>query len=179
MQLFTNAKETRFFLTDDHVKNLHAIEVNSVADIVSKNIVSVAALLRHYLVIIDDIDELVENTAEQENKILDLPDPVNFRFDFVSELSYAEIVIEAINAKEFFDDKEAVVRQVEYLRNAKRLQNGALFFDTPDKSKLVILVDAHTDTIEINTEKLLTSNKEPSSTEQNFSFPAIDPRLLF
>ena len=177
MQLFTNAKETRFFLTDDHVKNLHTIEVDSVADVINKNVVSIAALLRHCLVFIDDLDELVENTTAQENGNAHLPDSNHFSFDFLEELTYAEVVIEAVNAQGFFDEKEKTIRFVEYLCNAQRQPNGSIYFYTPDQSQLVILVDEHRDEIEINSEELfenVTIVKEPTQ-----ELEWLDPSDLF
>ena len=177
MQLFTNTKETRFFLTDDHVKNLHTIEVNSIADVINKNVVSIAALLRYQFIDIDDLDELVETTDMQEDEFAHLSDKKRLTFDFLEELSYAEVVIEAIEAQEFFDEKEKTIRFVEYLCNAQRQPNGSIYFYTPDKSQLVILVDEHRDEIEINSEELIanvTIIKEPTQ-----ELEWLDPSDLF
>lgn len=177
MQLFTNAKETRFFLTDDHVKNLHTIEVNNIADVINKKVVSMAALLRHCLVFIDDLDELVENTIAQENESAHLPDKDHFSFDFLEELTYAEVVIEAVAAQQFFDEKAKTIRFVEYLCDAHRLPNGSICFHTLDKSRLVILVDESTGEIEINSEEPPVNVTNTETPTQNLEW--LDPIDLF
>lgn len=184
MQLFANSKETRFFLTDDHVKNLHTIQVASISDVLSKGVASIAALLRYQFIDIDDIDELVETTDMQADEFAHLSNKKRLTFDFLEHLSFAEVVIEAVKAQNNFDEKDRLIRNIEYLCNAELRypDNGkTICFATPDQSTLVVDINHKRQTIEINPKTYGDITQEPSSSgdiePQILSY--IDPRELF
>lgn len=84
MKLFTNSSQTRFFKTENHVKNLQAIEVNSVADVIERY------NLCNPLVLVDAL-QLYSNDLDQLKTMKPTHEVDSITFDFLKDLSYAEI----------------------------------------------------------------------------------------
>ena len=154
MIILTNSSETRFFLNDDHVKNLHEIEVNSIADLLNKKVCKVSHLLKQQSLQVDELGEIV--TLDYEG--LDIP-PNGFEFPFMYQFSFAEVVEQSINqiiesqpdkasgiaeAKSFIRELEVNYSTVHQIG----VSLEALIFVTPDGSKLIIRVND--ESIDIN-----------------------------
>lgn len=151
MQLFTNATETRFFLTENHVKNLHTIEIDSVTDALSKGVCELPLMLMYQYFKVDDLDELIVSNHERDDGS-DANEPNTFHFDFLKWRSYSEIVEEGLKAGTFNDQNkrlnflEAVCECDPYTNENK---DKFRQFKTPDFSPLFIFVDYNTETIMI------------------------------
>lgn len=153
MKIFTNATENRFFATDNHVKNLHQIEIDSVTDLLSKGVCGISVPLLYQLIKVDDLDELiVSNHTTDDGSDLDAPD--TFNFDFLKYMTYAEIVAEALTIGTFAE-KCQIIKFVESVVNSDkdtRGEHNARRFYTPDATMLVIGVDYNSETIYVDTE---------------------------
>lgn len=154
MILFTNSTNSRFFINDDHVKNLHTIEVNSVADLLNNKVCEISYLLKYTLMKIDELSEIVVlddgGNALVENA---------YNFPFLEYLTYAEIVEQAVDQiiKSKPDHESGVaeakkfIRELETVCNAAHqigVSNAAIVFCTPDDSKLIVRVSDNA--VEIN-----------------------------
>ena len=94
MQLFTNSTRTRFFTTDNHVKNLEQIDVSSVLDVVEKYSIC------DPLVLIDLL-QLYTNDLDQLKVIKPNHEVDSFAFDFLKDMSYAEITKQILDVYDF------------------------------------------------------------------------------
>jgi hypothetical protein len=94
MKLFTNAAKTRFFTTENQVKNLHEIEVNSIHEAVADyGICSPLVFLDINQLYANDLDQVKEKPAHHEVDSIDL--------GFGKDLSYAEIIGQALDIYDY------------------------------------------------------------------------------
>ena len=94
MQLFTNNTRTRFFTTDNHVKNLERINVSSVFDAVEQYSIS------NPLVLVD-ILQLYTNDLDQLKIMKPNHEVDSVIFDFLKDLSYAEITKQILDIYDY------------------------------------------------------------------------------
>lgn len=154
MELFTNDKETRFFLTDNHVKNLHKIEINNVADALTSGVCGIGVLLRYQYLKVDDLDELIVCNHENDDGS-DAYAEGTFHFDFLEWLSFADITQQGLTVGTF-TDKIKRLRFIEAHCNADlvpKSKNNSRRYTTPDHSLLFIGVDHEAETIYVSTEQ--------------------------
>ena len=73
MKVYANKAETRFFKTDDHLKNLHAIEMNSVKGLIKDyGFCTHRALLCGNALVVTDFDEIKEVNLYDKRAVRDL-----------------------------------------------------------------------------------------------------------
>lgn len=94
MQLFTNNTRTRFFTTDNHVKNLELIEVSSVLDVVEQYSICDPLVLV-------DILQLYTNDLDQLKTMKSNHEVDSIVFDFLKDLSYAEITKQILDIYDY------------------------------------------------------------------------------
>ena len=94
MKLFTNVSKTRFFTTENHVKNLSEINVDSIHKVISDYaICSPLVFLDINQVYTNDLDQLKEIPANHEVE--------SITFDFSKELCYAEIIGQSLDIYDY------------------------------------------------------------------------------
>lgn len=91
MKVYTDATETSFFKTDNHVKNLHEIEINTIEDFVFKYALESDILLDMKCWMVKRFDELLPGnpTADESNLHGEWVE-----IDFVANMSYLDILAE-------------------------------------------------------------------------------------
>jgi len=90
MKLFTDITETSFFKTDNHIKNLHAIEINSIEEFVFKYSLDPMVLLGAKELSVQRFDELVSVSSNNEPGL----DACYMQIDFVSDMKLLDILVE-------------------------------------------------------------------------------------
>lgn len=159
MQIFTNKTQTRFFSTDNHVKNLQLIDINSVSDLLSKGVCSALVPLRFQYLKVDDLDELIA-TDHKKKDGSDAHEPDTFHFDFLRWMSFADIVEEAMTVGTFEEQKKFLGWLEANLPSDLSTKEPRQFF-TPDDSELFISVDYKTETITVNPDASHDLEKQP------------------
>jgi len=94
MKVFTDKTETSFFKTDNHVKNLHEIEIKSIKDFVLKYSLDPFVLLGGKSWMVTRFDELISGSP-----IVDLSDEPELHgewleVDFVNDMTLLDILFE-------------------------------------------------------------------------------------
>lgn len=94
MKIFADATETSFFNTDDHVKNLHEIEINSIEDFVFKHALDSDILLGIKCWMVNRFDELLPGYPSLDTS--DEPELHGecIEIDFVAGMRYLDILLE-------------------------------------------------------------------------------------
>lgn len=145
MQLFTNATQTRFFSTNAHVRDLHPIEINSVADLMTKlPDIKINLLISNFFFEPDEFGELIIKTDDGYHPTMP------FVFDFLEPLTFCEITAQAIDVYEY-SDIAGLVRQIKHLwQHASVLREGVeeFLFVASDASKLVLTLNHFSHTVE-------------------------------
>lgn len=140
MKLFTNASKTRFFTTENHVKNLHEIEVNSIHDAVSVYcICSPLVFLDIKQLYANDLDQVKEIPANHEI------DSINFGFS--KDLSYAEIIGQILDIYDYDGQISFIFEVTKDLRSKDKTIDGdteEMTIMPSDRSVIVIKVDHFT-----------------------------------
>lgn len=107
MQIFTNNTRSRFFSTDNHVKNLEQINVSSVCDVVEKYSICDPLVLL-------DILQLYTNDLDQLKVMKPNHEVDSFTFDFLKDLSYAEITKQILDVYDYSSQQsiiEAIMKE--------------------------------------------------------------------
>ena len=148
MKLFTNATKTRLFSTDNHVKNLHEIEISSVERAIKDwghSILDIHTLLDYNSLRTGDIDQVsavsVIPTSIEPDESLYSDDVLTI--DFTKDLSYAEIAAQALDAFGYYG-KAGLISELKELWKKEddyRGDHQDLIFTAHDDSKLYIKID--------------------------------------
>ena len=104
MKIFTDKIETSFFKTDNYVKGLHAIEINSIVDFVLKYSFDPMILLGVNSLMVTRFDELVSG-----NPVVDNSDEPELHgewvdIDFVADMNTLDILQEITEIADVDDD---------------------------------------------------------------------------
>lgn len=148
MKLFTNRSHTRFFANDDHVRGLKAIEVNDVYDLVIKQpIHTVGSLFGKKDMVVDEFGELVMRQVDHEYGNDEL-----FYFDFLSNLSEAEIAQRVLNVQESTD-------KISVMRALKTACDATFHHDCNEQKLVAMMADGSvlTATFDLSTKALSTN----------------------
>ena len=94
MKVFTDTTETSFFSTDNHIKNLHEIEINTIKDFVFKYALDSHVLLGIKCWMVNRFDELLPG-----NPVLDDSDEPALHgewleIDFIKDMALLDILSE-------------------------------------------------------------------------------------
>ena len=139
----------RYFSSENHVKNLEKVEISCIADMTERHsICDIRILLGYHCLYIDDLDEILIAEADcvQFYGV--------FTFPFLKELSYAEIVTQALNALNSVDKREFLYE----LRDLVAWEDGidsdvidskSTLYTFSDDSALTITVDEKDDILTI------------------------------
>ena len=148
MKLFTNRSHTRFFANDSHVRGLKPIEVNDVYDLVVKQpIHTIGSLFGKKDMIVDEFGELVMRQVDHEYGNDEL-----FHFDFLSNLSEAEIAQRVLNVHESTD-------KIGVMRALKTACDATFHHDCNEQKLVEMMTDGSvlTATFDLST-KVLSTN---------------------
>jgi len=111
MKVFTDKMETSFFNTNNYIKNLHSIEINSIKDFVYKYSIDPLVLLGSKEWMITRFDEL-----KSGNTIIDTSDEPEIlgkclEVDFIAEMKTFDIFCEISKYVNIDDDFVAELRK--------------------------------------------------------------------
>jgi hypothetical protein len=106
MKVFTDATETSFFKTDNHLKNLHEIEINSIEDFVFRYSLDSDILLGIKCWMVNRFDELLPGLPYTD--LSDEPELYGewLEIDFVKGMSYLDCLFEISKYESIVDSME-------------------------------------------------------------------------
>lgn len=142
MKLFTNRAQTRFFNTDNHVKNLEEIEVNSVADVIEKYAIC------NPLVLVDVL-QLYSNDLDQLKTMKPNHEVDSIIFDFLKDLSYAQIVKQILDVHNTPSQRVIIndLKDAWIYDHEAGDDSDTITLRPSDDEHIVIIFDAHADEI--------------------------------
>ena len=142
MQLFTNNTRTRFFTTDNHVKNLELIEVSSVLDVVEQYSICDPLVLV-------DILQLYTNDLDQLKTMKSNHEVDSIVFDFLKDLSYAEITKQILDIYDY-PSQLSIIEAIEsewLCDTSYQADIDTLALKPTDGSRITVTINHETDEI--------------------------------
>jgi hypothetical protein len=94
MKVYADATETSFFKTNNHIKNLHEIEINNIEDFVYKFALDSAILLDIKCWMVSRFDELIVGNPNVSNSEEPELHGEWIEIDFITGLAYLDILQE-------------------------------------------------------------------------------------
>lgn len=146
MKLFTNTTKRRLFATDNHVKNLEAIEITSVAQATENwghSIFNLETLLDQNYLATDDLDQLIVIPVASMGLEPVEPPSDTLTIDFTGELTYAQIAAEVLGVYGYYG-KIVVIDELKSLwhyQDDYRGDTQSYVFTASDNSQLHIEID--------------------------------------
>lgn len=140
MQLLTNNTRTRFFTTDNHVKNLKPIDVSSVLDVVEQYSICDPLVLV-------DILQLYTNDLDQLKTMKPNHEVDSVVFDFLKDLSYAEITKQILDIYDY-PSQLSIIEAIEsewLCDTSYRADIDTLALKPTDGSRITVTINHETD----------------------------------
>lgn len=158
MKLFTNTTKTRLFATDNHVKNLEAIEITSVAQATENwghSVFNLETLLDQNYLATDDLDQLI--VIPVASMSLEPVEPPNdtLTIDFTGELTYAQIAAEVLGVYDYYGKTDAIdeLKSLWRYQDDYRGDTQSYVFTASDNSQLHIEIDHFEEVMVVSTRK--------------------------
>lgn len=156
MKLFTNTTKTRLFATDNHVKNLEAIEITGVAQATENwghSVFNLKTLLDQNYLATDDLDQLIVIPVASMGLEPVEPPSDTLTIDFTGELTYAQIAAEVLGVYDYYGKTDVIdeLKSLWRYQDDYRGDNQSYVFTASDGSQLHIEIDHFEEVMVVST----------------------------
>lgn len=151
MKIYADSTETSFFKTDNHIKGLHEIEINTIEDFVYKYSLDSAILLDIKCWMVRRFDELLPG-----NPWLDRSDEPDLHgewmeVDFVADMPYLDILVEIAKFEDITSSMEdyknsSVFQSIKHEWINDDTEERWVITALKDTRQLEVLIDAEDNT---------------------------------